>query len=257
MEVLSMNDWDSKHYKKHATVQQSVALRIIEGLKFSGNEQVLDIGCGDGKVTSKIAELIPDGQVIGMDVSVNMICEAQLTYAHIPNLSFVQKDVQSFTFDQKFDLVTSFFALHWVANHELVLGNIKAVLNKGGKIIFIMPVGGDKRIGKVFGREPWKSCIKHKPEQFGHISIDRYHQLLDQFCFTKEKVEIVELTHIFKTLQDLSNYFMTWLPYYTGLPQERCQQLAHELAETIAYDQGAKSDIALSSSMLYVCAHLD
>jgi SAM-dependent methyltransferase len=56
--------WDARDYAKHSTAQFSWAKELIEKLNLTGNESVLDIGCGDGKVTAQIAENLPAGRYI-------------------------------------------------------------------------------------------------------------------------------------------------------------------------------------------------
>ena len=93
-----MSNWDAKFYKKQARLQEDAALRILNQVSFNGDERVLDIGCGDGKITKKIAEMVPKGEVIGIDPSKEMIDEALADYSHIPNLSFLQEGAESFHF---------------------------------------------------------------------------------------------------------------------------------------------------------------
>lgn len=109
-----MNDWNAKHYKKHAVSQESAALNIISEILFRGDECILDIGCGSGNITKGLAEKVPNGNVIGIDPSSEMIQQATDDYLKTPNLSFQLNNAENFKFDKKFDLITSFFALLWV-----------------------------------------------------------------------------------------------------------------------------------------------
>ena len=53
--------WNAKDYAKHSTTQQTWARELISKLKLNGHESVLDVGCGDGKITAEIAGYVPDG----------------------------------------------------------------------------------------------------------------------------------------------------------------------------------------------------
>ncbi len=248
-----MSNWDAKFYKKQAGLQENAALRILERIYFEGDERVLDIGCGDGKITKKIAEMVPEGEVIGIDPSREMINEALADYSHISNLSFLQERAENFNFEKKFNLVTSFFALHWVRDHGMVLKNVKSVLKKGGKILFLMVSGGDPKIGEVFERGHWKSRIeKHFSKKFSMVTEKDYHRLLDHYGFEKICVELIGLTYQFDTIKELEHYFMTWLPYATGLSHEECQRFAAEIAENICSYQKKRTNIDLKTSMLLV-----
>ena len=248
-----MSDWDAKFYKKEAGLQENAALRILKRISFQGNERVLDIGCGDGKITKKIAELVPEGEVIGIDPSREMINEALADYSHISNLNFLQERAENFNFEKKFNLITSFFTLHWVRDHGMVLKNVKLVLKKGGKILFLMVSGGDPKIGEVFERDRWKSRIEeHFSKKFSIITEKDYHHLLDRYGFEKICVELIGLTYQFDTIKELEHYFMTWLPYATGLSHEECLKFAAEITENICLHQKKRTNIDLKTSMLLV-----
>jgi trans-aconitate methyltransferase len=55
--------WNAADYAAHSVVQQSWARELIAKLKLRGDERVLDVGCGDGKITAEIARVLPDGFV--------------------------------------------------------------------------------------------------------------------------------------------------------------------------------------------------
>ena len=131
--------WNSEHYKKYSSFQNHEwALASLENIHFTGGETILDVGCGDGNITAKVAQKVPNGSVIGIDLSPSMIKAAKESYAHAANLSFDIADATSFSFKQKFDYVTCFFVLHWIEDQLTVLKNIKKALKPNGKTIIIM-----------------------------------------------------------------------------------------------------------------------
>jgi trans-aconitate methyltransferase len=65
--------WNAIDYAKSSGVQQQWARELISKLGLKGNERLLDIGSGDGKVTAEIAGCLPNGSVIGIDSSEAMI----------------------------------------------------------------------------------------------------------------------------------------------------------------------------------------
>ena len=97
------------------------AEELIPKLRLTGNEAVLDIGCGIGKITARIASCMPQGCVIGIDNSEEMIKLArskfpQTTYL---NVSFQVMDARKLTFKEQFDRVFSNAVLHWIIDHVL------------------------------------------------------------------------------------------------------------------------------------------
>ncbi len=77
-------------------MQQTWARELIAKLKLRGDEHILDVGCGDGKVTAEIARAVPRGSVTGVDASPQMIAFAQKTFPakKFPNLKFQVMDAR-------------------------------------------------------------------------------------------------------------------------------------------------------------------
>jgi trans-aconitate methyltransferase len=82
--------WNAADYAANSAVQQTWARELIAQLQLRGDEHVLDVGCGDGKVSDEIARLVPRGSVVGIDASPQMIEFAQKTFppSDISNLTF-------------------------------------------------------------------------------------------------------------------------------------------------------------------------
>ena len=247
--------WDSTYYKEHATVQETSALALIEGLNLRKDEAILDIGCGEGTVTRHIAERIPEGHVVGIDISEEMISLA-IEEQRLPNLCFECQGAESFTLQDTFERVVSFHALHWVKDHASILKQIKKVLKPQGSIHFLMVSGGEKesRIGEVFEREPWKSEIQNYEERFFNHTAEDYQQLLKEQGFLVERIEEPGLIHTFRDLDHLTNHFMTWVPHATGFEPSRARQMALEMAKEVAGDKS--EEISLETSTLLIEARL-
>jgi trans-aconitate 2-methyltransferase len=93
-----------------------MAQEVLSQLNLKGTERVLDVGCGNGKVTAEIASHLPQGAVLGVDSSADMIAFALSHFgpALRPNLRFQTADARRLPFREEFDLVVSFNALHWI-----------------------------------------------------------------------------------------------------------------------------------------------
>ncbi len=86
--------WDSEDYALHSSAQTEWALELLGKLYLRGEEAVLDIGCGDGKVTAALAAQVPRGSVLGIDSSPEMVERARRSYPPdlYPNLRFQAGD---------------------------------------------------------------------------------------------------------------------------------------------------------------------
>jgi len=241
--------WDSTYYKENALAQEASARAIIDGLNLRKEESILDIGCGEGTVTRHIAEQVPEGRVVGIDISEEMISLAKQEQ-QLSNLRFECQGAESFALNETFDRVVSFNALHWVRDHSALLTQVKKVLRPGGTLHFLMVSGGDERIGEVFEREPWKSEMQSLEERFFNYTAADYHALLKEQGFTEVRIEKPKLIHTFRDLDHLANHFMTWLPYATGFEPAKARLMALEMAESVA--EGRLEEIQLETSTLLV-----
>lgn len=77
MDAVEKDQWDAQDYAKNSSAQENWAKELIKKLHLKGNESVLDIGCGDGRITRSIAKQLVQGSIVGVDYSPDMIRLAQ------------------------------------------------------------------------------------------------------------------------------------------------------------------------------------
>ena len=127
---LSPDPWQPSLYDdKHAFVWK-MAASVVELLDPQEGEQILDVGCGTGQLTSQIAQT--GAKVVGLDQSAAMIKEATRLF---PELTFVVADVHSFQLPQTFDALFSNAALHWIKRPEEMAGSLAKALRRGGRLV--------------------------------------------------------------------------------------------------------------------------
>ena len=134
-------EFDGEKYEKASTHQKEWGTRLITELHLQGDEHVLDLGCGDGALTAQIANLAPDGLVIGIDSSDSMIGVAHKKQTK--HLLFMLMDINEISFDQKFDVIFSNATLHWVKDHQQLLHNVWQALRPGGRLRFNFAADGN------------------------------------------------------------------------------------------------------------------
>src|SRR5438046_6650477 len=125
-----MTEWNAADYYRCSSLQEAMGQEGLALLDLKESEPVLDVGCGDGKITAEIASRSPRGSVVGVDPSHDMISFAQRNFgpATRPNLRFEVADARCLPFKDEFDLVVSFIALHWIPEQDTVLGSIHSAL---------------------------------------------------------------------------------------------------------------------------------
>jgi ubiquinone/menaquinone biosynthesis C-methylase UbiE len=98
-------------------------------------QTVLDVGCGSGSITRGVVDHVgPEGYVVGIDVSADLIGHARHNFQGIKNLHFQVADINNYSYQNKFDVITSARVLQWVANPRQILEKMKALLKPGGCI---------------------------------------------------------------------------------------------------------------------------
>jgi len=135
------HEFDGERYAKASDHQKEWGARLIDDLDLVGSERVLDLGCGDGALTARIADLVPAGEVVGIDASEGMIAAAHANER--PNLHFLLMDIDALELADRFDVVFSNATLHWVKDHRRLYGNVTRLLREGGRVRFNFAAEGN------------------------------------------------------------------------------------------------------------------
>ena len=229
--------WDAADYAEQSAGQQKWAEELLAKLNLSGSEHILDIGCGDGKVSCSLAQNVPQGKVVAIDLSEDMIALAQTYYSDIENISFQQSSATDFVYAESFDAIFSNAALHWVHDHITVLSNCHQSLRKGGEILFQMGGKGNAvefitQINHVMSLEKWKSYFIGFSFPFSFNSIESYAQWLKQTGFQARRIELIDKDIQHKGKDGLAGYFRTaWLPYTTAVPENKREEFINYVVE--------------------------
>jgi SAM-dependent methyltransferase len=108
--------WNAADYARHSAGQQKWALDLLDEIDLAADDVVLDLGCGDGKVTAEIARRLPLGRVLGVDLSADMIRHATEASADRIPISRLGVRRSRATFEGR--RWCSNAALHWVRDHR-------------------------------------------------------------------------------------------------------------------------------------------
>jgi trans-aconitate 2-methyltransferase len=165
--------WDAALYdQKNAFVWKHGA-GVIELLAPQPGERILDLGCGTGHLTNKIAA--SGAAVIGIDKSNTMIDEARRLY---PELRFDVADAVSFSFDQPFDAVFSNAAIHWMKDQQAVARCIRESLKPGGR--FVAEFGGKGNIHAI--RSALSRAVEAAGEKINSEPFARYYPSIGEYA---------------------------------------------------------------------------
>lgn len=234
-----MYKWNAEDYHKNSANQQRWAREVIAKLKLKGNERVLDIGCGDGKITAEIASYLPNGSVLGVDISPEMsdFANKKFPSSNYPNLSFQCQDATKLNFNNEFDAIVSFSCLHWITDHTPVLEGIKKSLKPSGRIL--MKFGGKNALdalingaNEVMAREKWSQYFQGFTIPFGFYDPDEYKDLLKSVGLTVNFVESTPSEMVHAGKEGLKGFIRsTWVPLTNRIPENLLPDFVDELAE--------------------------
>jgi trans-aconitate 2-methyltransferase len=183
---ITMTEWNASEYDRLSALQATMAEEALSLLKLKGTEHILDIGCGNGKTTARIADRVPHGSVAGVDASSDMIAFAKEHWlADHPNLRFAVADARHLRFHQEFDLIFSFNALHWIPDQALPLQSIRSAIKPAGMVqLRLVPKGERKSLEDTLEETchspRWAAHFRAFHDPYLHLTPEQYAALAEQ-----------------------------------------------------------------------------
>jgi trans-aconitate 2-methyltransferase len=231
--------WDPSDYERNSSAQERAADAVIARLNLRGDEHILDIGCGDGKVTAKIAALVPRGRVTGVDSSPEMIDFAQKRFppAEYPNLRFERADAQNLGYSGEFDIAVSFACLHWIKDHLAVLRGIERSLKPAGRMLIqCSGRGSDDDIfalsRRIIKNNRWAGYFQNYSNPHGIYGPEEYHAWLPQAGLEEVSASLTIGDMLFPGRSGIEGFIRTtWLSLTSCIPEEKREQLITEIAD--------------------------
>jgi trans-aconitate 2-methyltransferase len=216
-----MTEWCASDYSRQSSLQQAMAEEQLALLTLEGGERILDIGCGDGKITAEIASRVPRGSVLGVDPSGDMIKFASSHFdpGHRPNLRFEVADVRNLPYRQEFDLIVSFNALHWVPEQAKALASIRAALKSDGRAMLRLVPEGERKsledvIEDVRRRSRWAEYFTGFRTPYVHFTPEDYRALAKRSGLRVLGLDVKDRAWDFKTREAFQAFghatFVEW-----------------------------------------------
>lgn len=183
--MTSSTSWDPENYAKNARFVADLAEPLVQILEPQPGELILDLGCGDGALTEKIAAT---SRVIGVDSSLELLISCRRR-----RLKVVRMDAQRLTLKRRFDAVFSNAALHWMKQPRKVIEGVVNCLKPKGR--FVGEFGGKGNVETIRAAlhaglrrrriDPWQVDPWYYP------SPDDYAQLLERVGFSVPYIELI------------------------------------------------------------------
>ena len=230
------HEFDGKKYQKASTHQKEWGNKLISELKIKGDEKILDLGCGDGVLTQTLSNLVPDGSVLGVDASNGMIEVAKQKESG--NLKFSLMDIDELVIDEKFDIIFSNAALHWVKNHRKPYEKLSTILNENGMIRFNFAADGNcsyffNIVKMTIQEKEYQEDFKDFDWPWFMPTLDEYKKLIDDFSFSNVKIWEENADRFFPNKEALIRWIEqpSIVPFLEYLPASKKEPFTNEIIE--------------------------
>ena len=137
---MRVRDWSARGYAANARFVADLGGAVLDLLDPKPGERILDLGCGDGALTEKLAA--SGASVLGIDASADMIAAATAR-----GLDCRVGDGQRLDFIGEFDAVFTNAALHWMPDGAAVIAGVFRALKPGGR--FVGEFGGHGNVAAI------------------------------------------------------------------------------------------------------------
>jgi SAM-dependent methyltransferase len=132
--------WDPEGYARNARFVAELGMPVVELLAPRAGERILDLGCGDGFLTARLAGMGCD--VVGVDASA-----AQVEAARKAGVRAQVAAAEALGFREEFDAVFSNATLHWIRDADAAIASVFRALRPGGR--FVAELGGEGCVARI------------------------------------------------------------------------------------------------------------
>jgi trans-aconitate 2-methyltransferase len=249
--------WNPEDYAKNSDTQLQWARELRQNIALQGHESILDVGCGDGKITADFARTMPQSRVVGIDSSEAMVEYARRTYppAQYPNLSFELVDARALTYQEEFDLCFSNATLHWVDDHRSFLAGASRALRPGGQLAIscgghgnaadILPIFTD-----LMAQPTWATYFADFQNPYYFYGENDYTPWVEECNFKIESLKMLPKDMVHQGREGLASWIRTtWMPFTNCVPVEQRDEFINlfvdRYLELVPLDQYGLAHVAM------------
>jgi trans-aconitate methyltransferase len=235
MSAVVQPKWDAQSYHENSSAQQTAARQLLSRVHFAPDQHILDVGCGDGKITFEIAHRSILSCVHGIDISLDMVRFAQSKYQECKNLTFSVQNAETLSEREKFDMLFSSFALQWIEDIGRFIGAAHRALKPGGQFVATIPLSISRpleaALTKTTSSPIWEPFFKHFATGWHFQKPSIYKELLVTNEFRILQFDLTMQEQVFPSRKHLEDYIRQWLTHLSRLPEEQKAPFFKELMD--------------------------
>lgn len=214
--------WNPDRYHQFKSERAAPFEDLLKLIERRAGLSVVDLGCGPGELTRRLADELPDSDVLGIDTSEEMLERAARDAR--PGLRFEPGDIA--TIHGQWDLVFSHAAIQWLDDHESLVPHLMSLVRPGGQLAVQVP-SNQRHPALVYIRdtareEPFATALGGYNRDFPVLTVDRYADLLYESGGTQLTVFEKVYPHVLRDADALADWSLgtALVPYLERLPLE-------------------------------------
>jgi len=237
-------EWNAAAYEGLSSPQTRWGAEFLGRLELAGDEDVIDAGCGTGRVTRLLLERLPRGTVLAVDGSRAMVEAAGKRFAGEPRVRVEHQDLLELEVEEPVDLIFSTATFHWVKDHPRLFDSLARALRPGGRLA--AQCGGEGNISratratlKVMGWPRFRSFFEGWDDDKTYAGSDETKARLGAAGFEDVRAWLHEELTGFGSVDELARFLATVVlgGHLEKLPEEEREPFAAAVAgEIVAVD---------------------
>jgi trans-aconitate 2-methyltransferase len=213
--------WNPAQYHQFRNERFAPFEDLFRLVKARARLRVVDLGCGTGELTRRLADRLPESEVLGIDSSPEMLARARAQEREC--LSFKQGSIQEI--EGEWDMVFSHAAIHWIDDHPALIPRLLSLVSRGGQLAVQLPSNHTHPthtlIMEIASEEPFRHALNGWNRISPVLSIREYAELL----YEHGAAEITVFEKVYPSLLEDSDGLAEWtagstlVPYFERLPE--------------------------------------
>jgi trans-aconitate 2-methyltransferase len=242
-------DWQAEQYGKINNLQEWLASRALSQLRIRGDERVLDVGCGDGRVTESVLERLENGSLVGVDPSGSMVEAARRRLAGSGRAVVELGEAATLDYHTEFDLVVSFNALHWELRWQHALRRVREALRTGGRVLLVQVCAGERPSLEDVAMHTcavprWSTSFADFAAPFVHVAPEAYVEVARAARFAVGRAEVDDLSWDFGSRAAFAAWCAAGMVSWTSqLASDQRQAFVDDVLSAYAEVSGSDSEL--------------